>query len=104
MLTALRDFLSETDERKRYYTSEYNEKISDKRIDMSDDASVVDQAAERIYDILCKVVHTKNMDGGEGDEMILPFSKEADLLTDDVELIKFLARKVLTASGTPLRL
>ena len=100
---ALRDFLNETDERKRYYTSEYK-KISDKRIGTSDDASVVDQAAERIYDIRCKVVHTKNMDGGEGDEMILPFSKEADLLTDDVELIKFLARKVLTSSGAPLKL
>jgi hypothetical protein len=98
---ALRDFLNETEERKRYYGSDYK-KISDKRIVLSDDSGVVDQTAEHIYDIRCKVVHTKNLEGGEGDEMILPFSKEVDLLMDDVELIKFLARKVLIASSTPL--
>lgn len=98
--TALRDFLSETEERKQYYRHEYK-KISDKKITLSDDA-VVDQTAERIYDIRCKVVHTKNMDEGEGHDIILPFSREADLLMDDVELIKFLARKVLIASSAPL--
>ncbi len=98
---ALRDFLNETDERKRYYGSDYK-KISDKRIALSDDPGVVDQTAERMYDIRCKVVHTKHLEGGEGEEMILPFSKEADLLMDDVELIKFLARKVLIASSTSL--
>jgi hypothetical protein len=99
----LRDFLNETEERKRYYGKDYS-KISDKKITLSDDAGVVDQTAERIYDIRCKVVHTKNLEGGEGDEMILPFSKEADLLMDDVELIKFLARKVLIASSSPLEM
>ena len=99
--TALRDFLNETEERKRYFGSDYK-KISDRRISLSDDAGVVEQTAERIYDIRCKVVHTKNLEGGEGDEMILPFSKEADLLMDDVELIMFLARKVMIASSSPL--
>ena len=98
----LRDFLNETEERKRYYASEYK-RISDKRIALSDDPGLVDQTAERIYDIRCKVVHTKNLEGSESGEMILPFSKEADLLTDDVELIKFLARKVLIASSASLR-
>jgi len=98
---ALRDFLNETDERKRYYGSDYK-KISDKRITLSDsdEVGIVNQTAERIYDIRCKVVHTKSLEGS--DEMILPFSKEADLLVDDVELIKFLTRKVLIASSVPL--
>jgi hypothetical protein len=99
--TALRDFLNETEERKRYYGSDYK-KISDKRIVLSEDSPIVDQAAERVYDIRCKVVHTKNLEGGEGGEMILPFSEEADLLMDDVELIKFLARRVLIASSASL--
>jgi hypothetical protein len=79
-------------------------KISDKKISLADDPGVLEQTAERIYDIRCKVVHTKNLEGAEGDEMILPFSKEADLLVDDVELIKFLARKVLIASSSPLKI
>lgn len=100
---ALRDFLNETEERKAYYGTHFK-KISDKRISLSDDGLVLEQTCERIYDIRCKVVHTKNLDGGEGEEMILPFSREADLLMDDVDLIKFLARKVLVASSVPLRL
>ena len=99
---ALHDFLNQTDERKRYFGSDYK-KISEKRISLFREEDVVEQTAERIYDIRCKVVHTKSLEAGEGEEMIIPFSKEADLMTDDVELIKFLARKVLIASGVPIK-
>jgi hypothetical protein len=98
--SALRDFLNETEERKQFYRSGYK-KISDQRIVLSDETAMVDQTAERIYDIRCKVVHMKNLEGAEGGDMILPFSEEADLLMDDVELIKFLARRVLIASSAP---
>ena len=64
----------------------------------------MEQTSERVYDIRCKVVHTKNSDGREREEMILPFTKEADLLLDDVELVRFLARRVLIASSVPLRI
>ena len=99
----LRDFLNETPERKQYFTSHYK-KISEKKIALTEDTGIVDQTAGRIYDIRCKVVHTKNLEGGEGEEMILPFSREADLLFDDVELIKFLAQKVLIASSVALKI
>jgi hypothetical protein len=100
---ALRDFLNETEERRKFYTSEFK-KLSDKKIALGEDSNVVEQTAERIYDIRCKVVHTKNLESGDRDEMILPFSHEAELLVDDVELIKFLARKVMVASSSPLNL
>jgi len=99
--SALRDFFCETEERKRYYEHDFK-KISQKKITFSEGAPVLEQTAERIYDIRCKVVHTKNTDAGERVEIILPFSEEEDLLIDDVELIKFLARKVLIASGVLL--
>jgi len=101
--TALMDFFVESEDRKSYYTKDY-QKISDKKISLTDEALIVEQTTERVYDIRCKVVHTKNLDGGDGDEMILPFSKEAELLMDDVELLKFLARKVLIASSVPLKI
>jgi hypothetical protein len=100
--TLLRDFLNDTDSRKRYYQTDFK-RISEKRISLSGETDIVDQTAERIYDLRCKVVHTKNLDAGEKDEMILPFSKEADLLATDVELVKFIARKVLIASSAPLK-
>lgn len=99
--TALLDFLNESEERKKYYTTDCK-KISEKKITLTDEATVVDQTADRIYDIRCKVVHTKNLDDGDGNDLILPFSQEADLLVDDVELIQFLARKVLIGSSAPL--
>jgi hypothetical protein len=101
--TALQDFLNDTDERKRYFSNDYK-KISDKRIVFTDESAIVEQTAERVYDIRCKVVHTKNANGREADMMILPFSKEEDLLMDDVELVRFLAQKVLIASSNPLKL
>lgn len=101
--SALCDFLNETEERKAYYTIQYKE-ISDKKISPSDDAQIIDQTADRVYDIRCKVVHTKNLEVQEGDEIILPFSREADMLGYDVELMKFLARKVLIASSFPLKI
>jgi hypothetical protein len=45
-----------------------------------------------------------SIDAGEGADMILPFSKEEDLLIDDVDLIKYFARKVWIASSEPFRL
>ena len=98
---ALRDFLHETESRKKYFSTEYK-KISDKKISLSAEGAIVEQTADRIYDIRCKIVHTKNAEGLDTETMILPFSRESDLLSDDVELIKFLTRKVLIASGAPL--
>ena len=83
--TELRDFLNETEDRKRYYSNEYK-KISDKRIALTDEATLVEQTAERVYDIRCKVVHTKNAEGRERDEMILPFTKEAARMTGKIGL------------------
>jgi hypothetical protein len=97
---ALRDFSNQTDERKRHYQRDYH-KISDKRIVISGDSAIVDQAAERIYDVRCKVVHTMNLEGSEDDEMILPFNAEADLLMDGVDLIKYLTPRVLIAASGP---
>jgi hypothetical protein len=62
----------------------------------------VDVAA-RVYDIRCKIVHTKagSADAGSLD-LLLPFSKEADLLWHDVALIEYVARQVLIASSRAL--
>lgn len=60
--------------------------------------------ADLIYDIRCKIVHTKG-ENYEGEvELLLPFSKEAELLFFDIQLIKYVARKVLIAAGAQLSL
>jgi hypothetical protein len=65
-------------------------------------ADLRNDAADRIYDIRCKIVHTKN-DAGDGEpDMILPFSEDADYLMLDIDLVQFIAKSVLIASSSPL--
>jgi hypothetical protein len=59
--------------------------------------------AERIYDIRNKIVHSKS-DGGGKDQVLLPFSKEADMLGFDIALTQFVSRKVLIANSSKLTL
>jgi hypothetical protein len=99
----IREFLISDETRKKYYESEFKD-VSKVRISLREDGDVINQTAERIYDIRCKVVHMKNLESSAGSDIILPFSREADLLADDIELIKFLARRVLIASSSMLHL
>jgi hypothetical protein len=70
------------------------------------DLNEVDLCAEvagRIYDIRCMIVHTKNSDSDTEMSLLLPFSKEAEALGYDIELLQFVAREVLVASSKPMR-
>ena len=101
---ALRAFLTESPEREKFFAAK-TDKLTDQRIQTKNaDADLRNAVADRIYDIRCKIVHTK----GGGDEgavaLLLPFSKEAELLYADIELIQFVAREVLVSASSPLRL
>ena len=62
------------------------------------------QVADRVYDIRCKIVHTKG-DHEEGEiELLLPYSDEAEQLGYDIDLIKFVAQKVLIVSSKSLNI
>lgn len=71
-------------------------------IQNQDDDELINNLKERVYDIRCKIVHTKASDVDQNLEMILPFSKEAEYLTYDIDLIKLVAQQVIVASGSPM--
>jgi len=74
------------------------------RIDSGDKSKDLrDQVSDRIYDIRCRIVHAKSGSHDQFPELILPFSPEADALMLDIELIQYLARRVLISSAAPLR-
>ncbi len=99
----LEGFFNEDDERLEFFGSKESTIISSKRITVrKGDVDLVSQTAERVYDVRSKIVHTKSADSGDQRESILPFSKEAQQLGHDIELVEFLARRVLVATGTPL--
>lgn len=70
--------------------------IQNKSVDIRNDT------ADRIYDIRCRIVHTKNDTRGGTSEMILPFSTDAELLTHDIDLMQYISRSVLIYTSSTL--
>lgn len=71
--------------------------VANKDLDLRNDV------ATRIYDIRCKIVHTKDEQASHGRGMILPGTEEANALQYDNALIEFIAQKVLISSSVPIR-
>jgi hypothetical protein len=100
---SLRDFLVADDTRKAFFMSKPKGLTNHKLSLASSTTDLRSEVANRLYDIRCKIVHTKS-DSKDGEvELLLPFSKEAELLYYDIELIQFLSQKVLIAASTPLQ-
>lgn len=100
----LRYFLTEEEERSDFFSSKQKGLTDHKLAINNNDADLRAPVADLIYDIRCKIVHTKG-ESSEGEvELLLPFSKEAELLFYDIELMQYIARKVLIAAGAPLSL
>lgn len=101
---ALRDWFGESPGRAEYF-SKKTEGLTSQRIGVaSPNADLRNDVADRVYDIRCKIVHTKS-GGRDGEvELLLPYSKEAELLYSDIDLIQFCVREVLISASTASRL
>ncbi len=64
------------------------------------DYDIRDQLADRLYDIRCRIVHTKA--GETEEERILPFTEEESLLPIEIEIAEFIARKAIIAGSRRL--
>jgi hypothetical protein len=54
-----------------------------------------------LYEIRCQIVHTKADDQGSGG-FLVPFSEVANNLSHEIELVRFIAQRVMIATGIPL--
>ncbi|HEY0072779.1 MAG TPA: hypothetical protein VGB77_01665 [Abditibacteriaceae bacterium] len=101
----LRDFFDENEERKSFFTNKKDPLKSHKvPLNSAHDIDLRGDVADRIYDIRCKIVHTKNTDADNDFQLLLPFSPEAASLHFDIELIQFLSRQILIAASRSMRL
>jgi hypothetical protein len=101
----------ETDELREFFADEIRQlHFGDKRSALAvrpiakpdREADLRDAVAERVYQLRCKIVHTKEV-GGHGEiDLLLPNSPEARLLTHDIDLARLLAARVITASSAAL--
>jgi hypothetical protein len=68
------------------------------------DVDLMDHVADRLYDIRCRIVHTKETSDGDEFGLLLPFSRQADQLGHDIELVRIVCRRVLVANSRPFSL
>jgi hypothetical protein len=96
----MRQYLIATKEREEHFSSKapkyHKIPLANKNADLRNDV------ADRVYDIRCKIVHTKNEHSDDDFPMILPFSEDAEYLLHDIDLAEFVARSVLVASSGEL--
>ena len=100
----LRAFLLGDDERYSFHASEQQTKVARTRISLRGPSfDHRKDVARRIYELRCRIVHTKA--GYDEQEPLLPFDPEVKYLLFDIDLIEFLARKVLidASSSQPLQ-
>lgn len=99
---ALREFLVGDPQRAEFLSSK-TKGLTDHKLPLA--AANVDlrnDVAERIYEIRCKIVHTKADARNNDFELLLPFSKEAEQLHFDIELVQYLAQQVLVSASTSI--
>ncbi len=95
----LRDFIEAKPYLMKFYSSK-DKKISSCIIPVKNPSEDLrSEVGDRIYDIRCKIVHTKSGETKEDVEQLLPFSKEAEMLNYDIELLKFITRQVIIGSS-----
>jgi hypothetical protein len=73
--------------------------LDNKVSDLNKASDLLTETAQRLYEIRCRIVHTK--DHADRDlQALLPYSKEAGNLYEDIALSEFVAVAVLIASST----
>ncbi|MBS1771719.1 MAG: hypothetical protein JST82_02575 [Bacteroidetes bacterium] len=100
-IESLYKYYTENEERKDFFDQQKKSKsISKQKMNFSSiDNDIRIETALRIYEIRCRIVHSKEEDESE---LILPYSTEIKNLKHDLELIEFLARKAIIAGARPL--
>jgi len=99
----IRDFIEGEEKIREFYANGskslpyHKVPVNNKGLDLRGDI------AERIYDIRCKIVHTKSDNRDSASELLLPFSKEAELLLFDIKLVQLVAQAVLISASRPYR-
>lgn len=98
----LRGFLTKSEAQREFFSSKTKGLASKKILIADTKADLRNDVADRVYEIRCKIVHTKS--DSRDVELLLPFSKEADQLYPYIELVQYIAQQVLITASTPLKI
>jgi hypothetical protein len=95
---SVQQFIDEDTDRKRYFNSDKkaNELSTESIGKKCTQKNITDAIAGRIYDIRCKIVHTKK---NSPKEYILPLSNAIGDIYHDLSLIEYVAREVILSKA-----
>ena len=97
------DFFKSDEKRFNFYSEHKGKNLSKQKISVKNETSdFITEVSERIYEIRCRIVHTKSNEGNF--EVLLPYSNEVKELSYDIELIEYISRKILISSSRPLKI
>lgn len=99
---SIRNFLESDEARKEFFQTKAKSLPYHKLPLANPTADLRGDVAERIYDIRCKIVHTKSDSRDGAVEILLPFTPEAEQLSFDIELVRYVAQQILIAASSPL--
>ena len=99
---ALRSFLESHTDRRDFFLAEGKPSPYQRLSLGNPSADLRTEVSDRIYEIRCRIVHTKSDAPGDIPALLLPFSQEADELVFDIELIRYVAQRVLIAASVNL--
>jgi hypothetical protein len=102
-ISLLKEFLNENQERKEFFKKKEKVLTLEGLATEQADDILRKSVANRIYDIRCRIVHTKTENDFEKARSIYPFTQEANLLTHDISLINYIAKQVLIASSSEFK-
>ncbi|WP_460293756.1 hypothetical protein [Clostridium tertium] len=99
----LRNFLSKNKFLMEFYSDKDYKKLSKSKISVKlSDEELINNISERIYDIRCKIVHTKASENEGEIDLLLPFAKEVKFLYYDIELIKYISQQIIIFNSKSL--
>lgn len=97
------DHIKSDDEMKQFFEEKKSKSLSSKNLNLSNNSGdLINECAERIYEIRCRVVHTKASD--KNYELLLPSSPELKYLVYDISILEMVAKKVMVSTSRLLKI
>jgi len=99
----IKEHIESDEEMLEFYKGKRAKGLSSKNLNLTNQsADLVHEVSERIYEIRCRVVHTKSSD--KNYELLIPSSPELKYLMHDISVLEMIAKKVMIASSRLMKI
>lgn len=99
----LKEYIENDEEMMEFFNSKKAKGLSSKSLNITNNSTdLINEISERIYEIRCRVVHTKSSD--KNYELLIPSSPELKYLVFDISILEMVAKKVLIVTSRLMKL